>query len=92
MVAPGNVDKHRLSMSGLRTQETEKWGRDKARERYGALRDPDMRVSEQCYPQKLGDPNNLQGNYYDNDVRNDWRRGANETAENMPNFDRGKRR
>src|SRR5262245_14031360 len=88
----GCVDKHRSSMSGLKAEETEKWGRQTARERYGALRDPNMKAPEDCYPQKLGDPNNLQGNYYDNDVRNDWRRAANEDATTKPGFDhsRGK--
>ena len=33
----GNVDKHRRSMSGLRVQETQKWGSNTARERYGSL-------------------------------------------------------
>jgi hypothetical protein len=37
-------------------------------------------------PQKLGDANNQQGNYYDNDTRNDWRRAAGGTAENRPNY------
>src|SRR5262245_59839046 len=61
----GNVDKHRLSMSGIKAVEEEKWGRDKARERYGSLKQVDMKPPEQCYPQKLGDPNNLQApNYY----------------------------
>jgi len=30
-----NVDKHRRSMSGLKVEETEKWGTRKAYERYG---------------------------------------------------------
>jgi hypothetical protein len=64
------------------------WGAAKAVERYGAPRTPDMRPPEgSCYPQRLGDANNLQGPGYRNDVPNDWRRGN--SAENKPNFDPG---
>jgi hypothetical protein len=78
-------------MSGLKVQETEKWGRETARSRYGKLEQPDMRPPDAHRPQKLGDASNLQGNFYDNNVRNDWRRGAGESAEGMPNFQRGYR-
>jgi hypothetical protein len=41
------------------------WGAAKAVERYGAPRTPDMRPPEgSCYPQRLGDANNLQGPGY----------------------------
>jgi hypothetical protein len=91
MVAPGNVNKHRTSMSGLKVQETEKWGRNTARERYGTLKQPDMTPADQSQPQKLGDRNNLQDPSYNNNTgRKDWilgfGKGGNETAENMPNF------
>jgi hypothetical protein len=89
MVAKGNADKHRYSMSGLKVQEEEKWGRAKAEERgYGPLkfRDGAPRPEDQSRPQKLGDSNNLQGNRYSNDTPNDWRRGAT----TKPGFDRGK--
>jgi len=86
MVARGNKDLHRHSMSGLKVQETEKWGRSTARERYGAPRSPDTKAEDRHAPQKLGDANNLQGNYYSNNVRNDWRRGGGESAEGKPGY------
>ena len=69
----GNVDKHRLSMSGLKAVELEKWGRDAARARYGEIRDPNMKAPEQCYPQFKQDQS--AGKTY-GDVSNDWRRAA----------------
>jgi hypothetical protein len=90
MVAPGNIDKHRRSMSGLTVQETEKWGRNTARERYGALKQPDMTPVDQSQPQKLGDANNLQDPSYNNNHRNDWVRGFGkggiESAETKPGY------
>jgi hypothetical protein len=90
MVVPGNVDKHRRSMSGLKVQETEKWGRNTARERYGVLKQPDMTPVDQSQPQKLGDRNNLQDPSYNNTHRNDWVRGygknGSESAENKPGY------
>jgi hypothetical protein len=96
MVDRGNVNKHRTSMSGLKgAQETEKWGRSTARERYGSLKyqhgapAPEDRHA----PQKLGDANNLQGPGYANIHREDWVRGFGkggvESAEGKPNFRRG---
>ena len=96
MVDKGNVDKHRHSMSGLKVQETEKWGADKARERYGDIRSPDMKPKDQSAPQKLGDPNNLQDKGYANNHREDWVRGFGkggvESAETKPGFDHGGKR
>jgi len=94
MVAKGNVDKHRQSYSGgVKAVEESKWGRDKAVERYGALKQPDMRAPDACYPQKLGDPNNLQAPGYNNDHREDWVRGFGkngvESAEGKPNLHPG---
>src|SRR5262249_20663929 len=85
---------HRRSMSGLKVEEAEKWGRDTARSRYGAPQyfNGAPAPKDQHGPQRLGDPNNLQGNYYSNDCRNDWRRGAHEDATTKPNFDHGKKR
>lgn len=41
-----------------------------------------------CYPEKLGDEDNLQDTGYDNDVASDWRRGMpGESAEGKPGFD-----
>jgi hypothetical protein len=79
MVAKGNVDKHRRSMSGLKVEETEKWGQRVARERYG---------SPQHFhgaPQPKGspfpkDPEGRPADKTFNDVPNDWRRGAGESG------------
>lgn len=44
-----------------------------------------------CYPQKLGDEDNLQAPNYSNDVASDWRRGMGPgEAEGKPGFDRKK--
>jgi len=91
MVDKGNVDKHRTTYSGgVKAVETEKWGRDTARERYGKLEQPDMRPPIANKPQRLGDPNNLQGPGYDNIHREDWVRGFGkggvESAEGRPGF------
>jgi hypothetical protein len=96
MVAKGNKDQHRYSYSGgVKAVEESKWGSNKAGERYGALRQPDMRPKDASGPQRLGDPNNLQGAKYHNDVANDWRRGfgknGNESAEGKPSFQHGYR-
>jgi hypothetical protein len=89
MVAPGNTDKHRRSMSGLKgVQETEKWGRNTARERYGKLDTPDMKAKDYSQPQKLGDSNNLQDPRYNNEVSNSWLRGRNESAEGKPGYNK----
>src|SRR5262245_18162394 len=84
---------HRRSMSGLKVEEKSKWGNATAYERYGKPQyfNGAPAPKDQHGPQRLGDPNNLQGNYYSNDCRNDWRRGANEDATTKPGFDKGKR-
>jgi hypothetical protein len=84
MVAKGNKDGHRYSYSGgVKALSKDKWGANKAVERYGALRQPDMRPKDVSGPQRLGDPNNLHGPGYHNDTANDWRRGNGMN----PNFD-----
>ena len=88
MVAPGNVDKHRLSMSGLKAQETEKWGADKAVERYGKLPTPDMKPKDTSFPQFKEDQ---RGKDWADDHPNDWVRGANENATNRPGYVAGYR-
>ena len=50
MVAKGNVDKHRRSMSGLKAEETEKWGNATAYGRYGRPQQPDMKAKDQSMP------------------------------------------
>jgi hypothetical protein len=98
MVAKGNKDGHRYSYSGcVKAVEKSKWGHDVARQRYGASRYEDGAPAPKDVsgPQRLGDPNNLQGPRYHNDVANDWRRGfgknGNESAEGKPNFQHGYR-
>jgi hypothetical protein len=87
MVAPGNTNKHRQSYSGgVKAVEEQKWGRSTARERYGALKQSDMKPTDASRPQRLGDANNLQGPGYANKHRNDWIRGAGESAEGKPGF------
>ncbi len=46
-----------------------KWGRKTARERYGAVKTPNMKAKDEHAPQKLGDSNNLHGPDYENDGR-----------------------
>jgi hypothetical protein len=92
VVDKGNADKHRYSMSGAKVVEESKWGANKARERYGAPTNQGMtKPEDRSAPQKLGDRNNLRGPGWQNDHKNDWVRGANETAENKPGYVRGKR-
>jgi hypothetical protein len=83
------VDKrHRTSMSGIKVMEESSWGLSKARERYGVLRQPDMRPKDVHAPQKLGDANNLQGPNYQNIVpSNSWVRGGGaKQAEGKPGY------
>lgn len=71
-------------------ENTEKWGRAKARERYGAPKSGGMAAEDHSQPQKLGDANNLQGPGYDNDTPNTWLRGGGKgDAEGKPSFDKG---
>ena|SRR5262249_25999268 len=70
------------------------WGEAAATRRYGGgTRHPKMGSGDfnENKPQKLGDASNQQGNFYDNDVRNSWLRGAGESAEGKPNFTPGYR-
>jgi hypothetical protein len=63
------------------------WGDAKAVERgYGSGTRTFPAPADKHAPQRLGDDNNLQGNYYSNNVRNDWRRGNGM----KPNFQKGK--
>jgi len=93
----GNINKHRRSMSGLKVQETEKWGNATAYERYGKPQylQGAPQPKDQHAPQRLGDSNNLQGPGYDNDHAKDWVRGFGkngvESAEGKPGFDKSKR-
>jgi hypothetical protein len=92
MVDRGNVDKHRHKMCGLKVEEKQKWGRNTARERYGPLRQVDMRPPDRSEPQKLGDVNNLRGPGWKGDTPNDFRRGAGEDATKRPGYVPGYRK
>jgi hypothetical protein len=70
------------------------WGEATATERYGGTTRtfPSPEIANK--PQKLGDPNNLQGPKYDNIVdSNSWLRGGgSKQAEGKVNFDHSKKR
>lgn len=73
-------------------KNTEAWGKDEAKSRYGSGHknvksgDGMGAPTGECYPQKLGDKDNLQGPGYNNDTLNNWLRGNG----NKPNFDKGR--
>ena len=88
MVAKGNKDGHRQSYCGMRgVVEEEKWGRSKAEERYGKLKQVDMRPKDTSFPQFKEDQ---RGKDWADDVANDWRRGFGgngvESAEGKPGY------
>jgi hypothetical protein len=95
MVARGNKDSYRYGYTtGVKADNAGIWGRETARERYGAL-DFEKKAppppEDRSEPQRLGDRNNLRGPGWQDDTANDWRRAANEDATRKPNFDsRGK--
>jgi hypothetical protein len=89
------MDKHRRSMSGLKVEETQKWGTAKAYSRYGV---PDY-LNGAPKPADLSSP--LGGPRYDpnvpsggwtpkglGDIPNDWRHAAGEDATTYPGFDK----
>jgi hypothetical protein len=84
---------YRRSMSGLEAEETERWGRDTARERYGTPRHENGAAPppDRSEPQKLGDRNNLRAPDYPRDASNNWVRGKNESAESRPSFMHGRK-
>jgi hypothetical protein len=67
----GNVDKHRRTMSGLKVQETQKWGQATARSRYGSPQfySGASRPKDEHGPQ---DPGSKHGPGYNNDTSG-WR-------------------
>jgi hypothetical protein len=85
--------RHRTSMSGVKVMEESSWGLSKARERYGTIKQPDMRPKDAHAPQKLSDATNLQGPRYQNIVdSNSWVRGGGaKQAEAKPGYYKGKR-
>jgi hypothetical protein len=89
MVAKGNKDGHRYSYSGgVKAVDSQKWGRQVARERYGSLdyQNGAPRPPDKHAPQA---PTDKQAPGYSNIHRNDWIRGAGESAEGKPNFQSG---
>jgi hypothetical protein len=75
MVVKGNKDAHRYTYSGgVKAVETEKWGRDTARERYGTLKQPDMKPKDQSRPQFKQDQRAYSGEI----PVNSWLRGGGE--------------
>ena len=84
---------HRYSREGVgKVVEEQKWGRDKARERYGALKYEDgaSRPADKHLPQ---DPVDRHGPKYENRTPDNWLRGFGrngiESAEGKPNFKPG---
>jgi len=89
MVDRGNVDKYRRSMSGLRVENAETWGRGTARSRYGKLDSPDIRPKNFEGPQKMSPYgfNGERGPDWADDHPNDWVRGGPNESGKPPNFD-----
>jgi hypothetical protein len=93
MVQKGNKDSHRSTYSGgVKAVETSKWGADKARERYGELKTPDMKPKDMSYPQFREDQ---RGPDWKDHTAKDWRvgfgKGPNESAEGYPGYVKGYR-
>jgi len=92
MVAKGNKDGHRYSMSGFSVQEESKWGRSTARKRYGEPRDGAPAPADNSEPQQ--DPNVKRGSWAAGshslgDVPvTDWKRAPGESAESKPYYDK----
>lgn len=86
----GNKDGHRYNYPGLKggIVEEQKWGRDKAAQRYGELKSPDMKPKDASMSQ-FRESQCSDKSY--NDHANDWVRGRGENAENKPGYVRGKR-
>jgi hypothetical protein len=80
--------RHRTSMSGIPVMEQSSWGTAKARERYGTLKQTDMKAKDMTMPQaRESQPSDKSYN----DAPNDWRRGAGEDASGKPGYIRGRR-
>lgn len=69
-------------------KNSESWGRDAARQRYGSSKGDGMAApADQAAPKAQGDTDNLQGPGYDNKTPNDWRIGGGPTqAEGKPGY------
>ena len=93
MVAKGNADKHRSSLSGIPAVEEEKHGRQMARSRYGEpqYEDGAPPPADRNAVQGAGDPASAgaRPRGYANDVpESSWLRGGGKGGEGMPNFDK----
>jgi hypothetical protein len=77
---PGHTNKHNSDygyVQGRKVVEQSKHGWEVARERYGSLRQEDMRPPERSLPERLASDDNLQDRRagYPSDTALDWRRG-----------------
>lgn len=72
------------------TKNTQQWGKDEARERYGAVEPGGDRPSDEL--QKPQCPEDKHGPGYSNPTPDDWRRGGGPGgATGKPDFDKGRR-
>ena len=65
--------------------DTQKWGRKTARERYGPLRETDMKPKDMSEPQF---PEDKRGSDWQDDAPGNWLRAKGESAEGKPGFDK----
>jgi hypothetical protein len=85
----GNKDAHKYKYGGgINAVETQKWGRNKAAERYGEPASPNTKPSGSPFPK---DPEGRPGARNFNDASG-WVRAAGETAENKPGYGTSKPR
>ena len=73
----------------MKHQNTEKWGKETAKTRYGTAKGGSLACSDDC--QKPQDPIDQHGANYDNDAPKNWLRGMGKNhAEGYPPFDKGR--
>jgi len=86
----GHVDKHRHSISGIKAEETQKWGQETAYSRYGVPRGQHETEAHGLGPQHPQEPEDKHGPTYDNDCTKDWRvgfgKGSVESSEEKPGY------
>ena len=82
---PGHVDKHRHSISGIKAEETMKWGQQKAYERYGAPRGQHETEARGLGPQHPQAPEDKHDASYNNDASG-WVRAEGEDATTRPGY------
>jgi hypothetical protein len=86
----GHVDKHRHSISGIKAEETQKWGQETAYSRYGKPSGQHETEARGVGPQHPQQPENRHDVNYDNDTSG-WIRAEGETGEKRPNYIKGYR-